>query len=87
MGGWKTPAEIPDHCPRDLNSGKVLFVGDGKGCDALLPFNRKMRQFRGNIKAVCMDMSNAYAKWAREQFPATGRFILSHSWLASSLAT
>ena len=54
---------------RDLNSGKVLFVGDGKGCDALLPFNRKMRQFRGNIKAVCMDMSNAYAKWTREQFP------------------
>lgn len=54
---------------RDLNSGKVLFVGDGKGCDALEPFNRRMRQFRGNIEAICMDMSNAFGKWAREQFP------------------
>jgi len=54
---------------RDLVSGAVLFVGDGKGCEALAPFNRRIRQFRANIDAICMDMSNAYTKWVNAQFP------------------
>ena len=54
---------------RDLVSGAVLFVGDGKGCEALAPFTRRIRQFQTNIDAVCMDMSNAYSKWVNEQFP------------------
>ena len=54
---------------RDMQSGGVLFVGHGKGCEALAPFNARISRFRGNIVAVCMDMSNAYAKWVKDCLP------------------
>jgi len=44
----------------DLVSGAVVFVGDGKGADALKPFWRRLRRVRARIKAVAMDMSPAY---------------------------
>lgn len=44
----------------DLESGAVLFVGDGKGADALLPFWRRLRASRAKIRAVATDMSWAY---------------------------
>jgi transposase len=44
----------------DLESGAVLFVGDGKGADALLPFWRRLRASGANIRAVATDMSLAY---------------------------
>lgn len=45
----------------DLDSGKVLFVGDGKGSDALKPFwNRVKRCKQCKIKSVAIDMSPAY---------------------------
>jgi len=44
----------------DLESGAVVFVGDGKGGDALLPFWRRLRAAHAEIKAVATDMSPAY---------------------------
>jgi transposase len=44
----------------DLHTGRVIFVGDGKGADALLPFWKRLKQSRANIIAVCSDMSSAY---------------------------
>ena len=44
----------------DLQSGAVLFVGDGKGADALLPFWRRLRASCAKIRAVAIDMSLAY---------------------------
>jgi transposase len=44
----------------DLDSGAVVFVGDGKGADALKPFWRRLRPSRAKIEAVAMDMSAAY---------------------------
>ena len=44
----------------DLQSGAVLFVGDGKGADALLPFWRRLRASHAKIRAVAIDMSWAY---------------------------
>jgi transposase len=44
----------------DLQSGAVLFVGDGKGADALLPFWRRLRASHAKIRAVAIDMSLAY---------------------------
>jgi transposase len=44
----------------DLESGAVVFVGDGKGADALKPFWRRLRPSRAKIEAVAMDMSAAY---------------------------
>jgi len=44
----------------DLDSGAVVFVGNGKGADALDPFWKKLRPSKAKIKAVAMDMSPAY---------------------------
>ena len=51
---------------RDLESGAVLFVGTGKGGDALAPFKRKVRSSACKIEVVAMDMSNAYSAWVRK---------------------
>jgi transposase len=44
----------------DLDSGAVVFVGDGKGGDALKPFWKRLRSSKAEIDAVAMDMSAAY---------------------------
>jgi transposase len=44
----------------DLESGVVVFVGDGKGADALKPFWKRLRSSGAKIAAVAMDMSAAY---------------------------
>ena len=44
----------------DLESGAVVFVGDGKGADALKPFWKRLRPSGAQIEAVAMDMSGAY---------------------------
>src|SRR3954470_21773164 len=44
----------------DLDGGAVVFVGDGKGADALKPFWKRLRPSRAKIEAVAMDMSAAY---------------------------
>jgi transposase len=51
----------------DIASGAVVFVGDGKGSDALEPFWKRLRRLRKvQIKAVATDMSPAYIKAVRE---------------------
>lgn len=44
----------------DLKSGAVVFVGEGKGSDALIPFWKRLKTSKARIKAVAMDMSKAY---------------------------
>jgi transposase len=44
----------------DLESGAVVFVGDGKGADALKPFWKRLRRCKAKVEAVAMDMSPAY---------------------------
>jgi transposase len=44
----------------DLDSGAVVFVGDGKGAAALRPFWRRLRPSGAKVEAVAMDMSAAY---------------------------
>jgi transposase len=46
----------------NLRSGAVVFVGDGKGVDALKPFWKRLRHSRAKIKAVATDMSAAYIR-------------------------
>src|SRR5207244_6715155 len=50
----------------DLISGAVVFVGDGKGVEALVPFWRLVRRARAKIKAVATDMSKAYIRAVRD---------------------
>ena len=53
----------------DLKSGRVIFVGDGKDGDALLPFWQRLKRSRANIVAVCSDMSPAYTKAIQTHLP------------------
>jgi transposase len=53
----------------DLLSGAVVFVGDGKGVEALKPFWRRLRCSKARIEAVATDMSKAYIKAIRDNIP------------------
>jgi len=53
----------------DLHTGRVIFVGDGRGADALDPFWKRLKKSRANIVAVCSDMSAAYTKAIRNHLP------------------
>ena len=56
----------------DVLSGAVVFVGDGKGSDALEPFWKKLRRYRKlHIEAAAIDMSPAYIKAIRENLKDT----------------
>ena len=44
----------------NLETGAVVFVGDGKGADALDPFWKRLRASRAQVEAVATDMSPAY---------------------------
>jgi transposase len=44
----------------NLETGAVVFVGEGKGADALEPFWRRLRASRAKVEAVATDMSAAY---------------------------
>ena len=41
-------------------TGAVVFVGDGRGGDALLPFWKRLRASHAQVEAVAMDRSPAY---------------------------
>jgi transposase len=53
----------------DLDSGAVLFVGQGKGADSLLPFWTRLRASHARIRAVATDMSPAYTAAVRDHLP------------------
>jgi len=53
----------------DLATGAVVFVGDGKRSDALLPFWKRVKRARASIQAVAIDMSPAYIKAVSENLP------------------
>jgi transposase len=50
----------------NLETGAVVFVGEGKGADALEPFWRRLRASRARVEAVATDMSAAYTQAVRE---------------------
>ncbi len=53
----------------DLDSGAVVFVGDGKGGDASKPFWKRLRPSGAQIEAVAMAMSGAYQAAGRANRP------------------
>lgn len=53
----------------DLLSGAVVFVGEGKGVEALEPFWRRLRGSRARIRAVATDMGMAYIRAIRDHLP------------------
>lgn len=55
----------------DLMTGAVVFVGDGKGAEALKPFWIRLKRAKARIEAVAMDMSPAYIAAAVQNLPGT----------------
>jgi len=53
----------------DLESGAVVFVGDGKGAEALTPFWKQVKSSRAKITAVAVDMSLAYVSAVQKNLP------------------
>jgi transposase len=53
----------------DLESGAVVFVGTGKGANALKPFWKRLRSSGAQVQAVAMDMSAAYYQAVSEHLP------------------
>jgi transposase len=54
----------------NLETGAVVFVGDGKGADALEPFWQRLKASRATVEAVATDMSIAYIQAVREHLGA-----------------
>jgi transposase len=53
----------------DLETGRVVFVGDGKAGSALAPFWKRLRPSGAKIEAVAMDMSAAYRGAVAKNLP------------------
>jgi len=53
----------------DLDSGAIVFVGEGKSAESLAPFWKRLRRIRGQIQAVAMDMSTAYISAVQKNLP------------------
>jgi transposase len=53
----------------DLDAGAILFVGEGKSAESLLPFWKRLRRKRTQIEAVAMDMSAAYISAVQAKLP------------------
>ena len=53
----------------NLKTGRVIFVGEGKGSDALKPFWERVKQAKSKIKAVAIDMSPAYISAVMDNLP------------------
>jgi len=53
----------------DLDSGAIVYVGQGRDMEALEPFWRSLRGSGARVKAVAMDMSRAYAAAVTRHLP------------------
>jgi transposase len=53
----------------DLDTGIIIFVGDGKGAEALEPFWRRIKRNKVDIQAVAIDMSPAYISAVTNNLP------------------
>ena len=53
----------------DLDTGVVVFVGDGKGERSLRPFWRRLRRSGVQVEAVAIDMAPAYIAAVEQNLP------------------
>jgi len=53
----------------NLKTGAVIFVGEGKGADALAPFFNRLKRSKAKVKAVAIDMSPAYIAAVIDNLP------------------
>ena len=74
----------------DLESGRVLHIGQGKGKEALMGFWRRLKRSKAKIKAVATDMASGYMTAVLEHQPKAD-LVLDHfhlvKWFNDKLAT
>jgi transposase len=66
----------------DLASGRILHVADGKGGDGIVNFLQTLRRHAPNLKAVAMDISDAYIAAVKKHLPRAA-IVLDHYHLAA----
>jgi len=54
----------------DLDRGQVVFVGDGKGREALKPFWDRLKRSKAKISAISTDLSPAYVASVLANWPS-----------------
>lgn len=59
----------------DLESGAAVYVGDGKGAEAVAPFLRRLKRSGVTIEAVAMDMASSYHLAVSETFPEAAKVL------------
>jgi len=60
---------MKDACPFCFQTGAVIFVGQGKGKEALDPFWKRLGKRRRTIKAVAIDMGHSHLSAVWEHLP------------------
>jgi transposase len=55
----------------DLRTGRVVYVGEGRGERSLAPFFKKLHRLKVPLKAVTLDMWRPYVRAIRTRFPQT----------------
>ncbi len=55
----------------DLESGAVVFVGEGRSRETLAPFWKRLKQTKAKIQAVATDMNAGYIGAVMENLPGT----------------
>jgi transposase len=53
----------------DLKSGVVVYVGEGKGADALKGFWKRLKASHARVRAVAIDMAAGYIQAIRKHLP------------------
>lgn len=53
----------------DLKTGAIVYVGDGRGADALKPFWQRIQRHKVKLRAIAIDMSPSYIAAVLENHP------------------
>ena len=61
----------------DLDMGRIIYVGNGKGKDALDGFWKRLKKSKARIKAVATDMASGYISAVMENLPKA-ELVLDH---------
>lgn len=61
----------------DLETGRVIHIGRGKGKDALKPFWKRVKRSKINIRAAATDMASGYISAVLEHLPEA-ELVLDH---------
>lgn len=53
----------------DLKTGAVVYVGEGKGGEALIPLFKRLKRSKAPVEAVALDMSPSYIRAVTDHLP------------------